>query len=441
MSKEKFSGWGRTAATFTDSTTLRTYDDAQALFASGRSVIARGLGRSYGDPAQVSGGVVAHNLGLLTFGDISETGLVTLGAGVSVDALLQYAIPRGWFIPVTPGTRQVTMGGAFAADVHGKNHHVDGSFARHVRALRILTPTGLFTCSPTEHADLFWATAGGMGLTGIILDLDLQLQPLHSTNVLVDTLRFRNLDAVMDEMLRNDHKYRYSVAWVDCTTKGSSMGRAVLTRGDHAEADGSELIAPSGPRLSIPFDAPGGLLNKLSIRVFNELMYRRAPRQRDGEAQSLGTFFHPLDGLGQWNRLYGPKGFVQYQFVVPDEAGDAVTQAIHTLSHSGVPSFLAVLKRFGEGTPGPLSFPVPGWTLALDVPVGPSRLSTLLDQLDLIVSANGGRVYLAKDARLDPAVFRTMYPQWEAFRAVKDRVDPEGLLTSDLARRLELVRK
>jgi decaprenylphospho-beta-D-ribofuranose 2-oxidase len=227
-------------------------------------------------------------------------------------------------------------------------------------------------------------------------------------------------------------------------TKGAHMGRAILTRGEHASASDLPRATRKGPeaaKLTIPFDAPSGLLNPLTIKLFNEAWFRYAPAKRDGEAQSLSTFFHPLDGVNQWNRLYGRRGFVQYQFSVDDAHGETIVRAIERLSSSGVPSFLAVLKRFGPSNPSPLSFPMPGWTLALDLPVGPPALASVLDDLDTMVASAGGRIYFAKDARLDPAIVRTMYPRLDEFAAIKRRVDPLGQLTSDLAQRLHLVGK
>jgi decaprenylphospho-beta-D-ribofuranose 2-oxidase len=372
---------------------------------------------------------------------IDASGTVWVDAGVTIDDLIRVGLPQGWFVPVTPGTRQVSVGGAIAADVHGKNHHIDGSFGHHVRAIVLATPSGTFTCSPTDHAELFWATIGGMGLTGIVLRAQLQLLAVTSDKVIVDTTRFANLESVMHEMQTGDHHYRYSVAWVDCMTTGATMGRAILTRGDHAVNSDVERQSPREAKIGVPFSAPSGLLNGLSIRAFNELWFRMAPKQRRGEEQSIGAFFHPLDGVRDWNRLYGRRGFVQYQFAVPDSASEAVVDAIKLLSESGVPSFLAVLKRFGEGTPGPLTFPMPGWTLALDLPVGPAALPRVLDLLDNLVLEAGGRVYLAKDARLDPATFRAMYPRYDELLQIKRSVDPDTVITSDLARRLELIRK
>lgn len=439
--RERLYGWGRTAPSFADVITPQSREEVQQLLETRQHVVARGLGRSYGDAAQVAGGVVLRNDAFQNLSEISDDGLITVGSGVSIDEIIRIGLPQGWFVPVTPGTRQVSIGGAIAADVHGKNHHVDGSFANHVREMRIATPAGEITCSPHLNSDLFWATMGGVGLTGFVLEATVQLLRVHSSDVLVDTVKHNDLDSVMADMIANDSKYRYSVSWVDCMTKGRSMGRGIITRGDHAPTSDAALNPPDAARITVPLDAPSGLLNPLSIRVFNELWFRKAPKNRVDERQSIGTFFHPLDGVNDWNRLYGRRGFVQYQFAVPDAATDTVQHAIETLSSSGVPSFLAVLKRFGDGNKGSLSFPTPGWTLALDLPVGPAGLPRVLDQLDKLVLEAEGRVYLAKDSRLDPVSFRLMYPKYQEFLAVKNAVDPNGVLTSDLARRLELTTK
>ena len=447
--RERLAGWGRTAPVSAMVLHPSSTSDLEAAFSSDAAqqggVIARGLGRSYGDPAQVSGGLVLVNDAFNECSAIHpETGEVTVGSGVSIDALLARSIPQGFFVPVTPGTRQVTIGGAIAADIHGKNHHVDGSFMAHVTSMDLMTPSGLKHVTSTNDPELFWATAGGMGLTGVILRATLMMLKIPSAYVAVDTTRHRNLDEVMNEMVTGDDRYRYSVAWVDCMTSGDRMGRAVLTRGDHAAADlvegrpGPEKAIPTAPRLGVPFEAPSGLLNRLSITAFNEAWFRAAPKNKIGGIEAISTFFHPLDGVANWNRLYGSRGFVQYQFAVPDTAGETVRIAIERLSASKVPSFLAVLKRFGAGTPGPMSFPTPGWTLALDLPIGPPALPKVLNELDDLVAEAGGRIYLAKDARLNPVHIETMYPRIGEFRAVLDRVDPNGLMTSDLAHRLNL---
>ena len=441
MSSVLLSGWGRTMPSVATLRTVSSEEEIAAAIAASHAIIARGLGRSYGDPAQVSGGTVLRSQ-MSDVGPIDEEGVLQVGAGASLDQLLAECIPQGWFLPVTPGTRQVTIGGAIAADVHGKNHHVDGSFARHVLAMRIVTPTGVATISPDEDGELFWATMGGLGLTGVVASITLKLLKIDTDQVVVDTQRFANLDEVMSEMTEGDADYRYSVAWVDCMTRGANLGRAVLTRGDHARAsdvDSVSLRAPTAARLKVPFDAPSGLLNPWTIRAFNEAWFRSSPRHQVAKLESFSSFFHPLDGVGDWNRLYGRRGFVQYQFCVPEGSGDTVRRAIEHLASSGLASFLAVLKRFGPSSPGPLSFPMPGWTLALDLPVGPATLPQVLDDLDELVLSADGRIYLAKDARLSPEKIRAMYPRLDEFREVKNRVDPEHKLTSDLARRLDLV--
>lgn len=431
------SGWGRTPSSVATVAEPEDDEDVARLLAGSTPVIARGLGRSYGDAAQLGGGIVLSNRRLGGISPVSDEGVVTAGAGVSVDELLTAVMDDGWFIPASPGTRQVTLGGAIAADVHGKGHHVEGSFGTHVTRMRLVTPTGVREISPTSDAELFWATTGGMGLTGVVTDLSLRLLPMATSTVLVDTERVGSLSDLMATMRDSDARYDYSVAWVDCVSRGRAAGRSVLERANRSREVGGAR-GPRPARVRVPVDAPSGLLTAWSVRAFNEFWYRKA-RVGTGVAKEILGYLHPLDMIGDWNRLYGRRGFVQYQYVVPDDAEDAVLESVDRLARSGVPSFLAVLKRFGPASPGPLSFPMPGWTLALDLPVGPARLPSLLDELDQLVLAAGGRVYLAKDSRLDPATFVAMYPRASKFRDVKARVDPAGVLTSDLARRVGLV--
>ncbi|MEZ5138130.1 MAG: FAD-binding oxidoreductase [Acidimicrobiales bacterium] len=445
------SGWARTAPT--PATVVHPADtDALAALldepAPARGLVARGLGRSYGDPAQNAGGVVVDTTAVRGISHLDlEQGLVTAAAGTSLDDLMRWLVPLGWFVPVTPGTRQVTVGGAIASDIHGKNHHHAGSWCQHLDALTIVTPAhGKRRITPSSDPALFWATAGGMGLTGIVLDATIRLKRIGSSRLLVDTDRTRDLDEVLALMVEGDHRYDYSVAWIDLMAKGTAMGRSILDRGRFARLDELDRRArrdplrfESGTLATFP-PLPVNLVNAASIKAFNELWYRKAPRRRRGALQSITQFFHPLDLVDRWNRAYGTTGLLQWQFVVPLDAVEELRSIIGELSRAGSPSFLAVLKRMGPANPGPLSFPTEGWTLAFDVPADRhGELAALLDRLDERVVAAGGRLYLAKDSRMRPELLASMYPQLEAWRTVRREVDPDGILASDLGRRLHLV--
>ncbi|MFH9003935.1 FAD-binding protein [Streptomyces afghaniensis] len=440
-------GWGRTAPTAARLIRPRTYEEAVAAVrdCGARGGIPRGLGRAYGDAAQNAGGSVLDMTGLDRVHAIDAAGgTVLCDAGVSLHRLMEVLLPLGWFVPVTPGTRYVTVGGAIGADIHGKNHHVSGSFARHVLALELLTADGeIRTVIP--GTPLFDATAGGMGLTGVILTATIRLQPVETSLMSVDTERAADLDDLMARLAATDHRYRYSVAWIDLLARGAATGRAVLTRGDHAPLDTLPARLRRDPLSFRPsrFPAapsllPEGLLSRTTVGLFNELWYHKAPRARSGQLQRISAFFHPLDGVPHWNRVYGRGGFVQYQFVVGYGQEDALRRIVRRISERRCPSFLAVLKRFGESDPGWLSFPVPGWTLALDIPAGLPGLGAFLDELDEEVATAGGRVYLAKDARLRPELLAAMYPRLDDFRALRAELDPHGVFVSDLARRLHL---
>ncbi|WP_367044433.1 FAD-binding oxidoreductase [Streptomyces sp. Je 1-332] len=441
------SGWGRTAPSTARLIRPRSPEEAvAALEACGeRGGIARGLGRAYGDAAQNAGGAVIDMTGMDRVHAIdADAGTVLCDAGVSLHRLMEVLLPLGWFVPVTPGTRFVTVGGAIGADIHGKNHHGSGSFSRHVMAVELLTADGSVQAVERGSA-LFDATAGGMGLTGLILAATLQLQPVETSLMTVDTERATDLDDLMARLTATDHRYRYSVAWIDLLARGASMGRSVLTRGDHAPLDALPARARRAPLTFRPGQLPPaprflpeGLLGRRSVGLFNELWYRKAPRSRVGELQKMSTFFHPLDGVPHWNRVYGRGGFVQYQFVVGYGKEEALRRIVRRISERGCPSFLAVLKRFGEGDPGWLSFPMPGWTLALDIPANLPGLGAFLDELDEEVAAADGRVYLAKDSRLRPEMLAAMYPRLDDFRALRADLDPRGLFRSDLSRRLAL---
>jgi decaprenylphospho-beta-D-ribofuranose 2-oxidase len=442
-------GWGRTAPSAARLIRPRTYEEAALAVreCGSRGGIARGLGRAYGDAAQNAGGAVLDMTGLDRVHAVdADGGTVLCDAGVSLHRLMEVLLPLGWFVPVTPGTRYVTVGGAIGADIHGKNHHVSGSFSRHVLSLELLTADGRIR-TVVPGTPLFGATAGGMGLTGVILTATVRLQPVETSLMRVDTERADDLDDLMARLADTDHRYRYSVAWIDLLARGRATGRAVLTRGDHAPLDalprgsrarGEPLSFRTSRLPAAPPFVPEGLLSRTTVGLFNELWYRKAPRARMGQLQRIPAFFHPLDGVPHWNRVYGRGGFVQYQFVVGHGREDALRRIVRRISERRCPSFLAVLKRFGEADPGWLSFPVPGWTLALDIPASLPGLGGFLDELDEEVAGAGGRVYLAKDSRLRPELLAAMYPRLHDFRALRAELDPRGVFVSDLARRLHL---
>ncbi len=440
-------GWGRTAPSAARMHRVACVDEVAALVtgSGARGCLPRGLGRSYGDAAQSAGGDVLDLTALADMHLDAETGLLVAGAGCSIGAVLAASVPRGWFVPVTPGTRHVTLGGAVAADVHGKNHHVDGSIGRHVRWLDLVDGAGEVRRLQPDggDAEAFWATVGGMGLTGVVTRVALAMRPVTSGRMLVDTSREPHLDAVMTRLREHD-TFTYTVAWVDLLAGGRASGRGVVTSGEHAGPDctGPGGTAASGAlprpaRLGVP-RLPVGLVGWASARAFNEAWFRRAPRRAHRQAQSFGSFFHPLDGVRDWNRLYGPRGLLQYQMVVPDGAEGVVEDAVRLLREAGTPSFLAVLKRLGPGNPAPLSFPRQGWTLAMDLPRRGGSLAGVLDRLDERVASVGGAVYLAKDARMRPDLLEAMYPRLGQWRSVRARLDPHGRFASDLSRRLGL---
>ena len=448
---QSLSGWGRYPVQQCHVFRPEKRSEVAAALASGLqpSYIPRGLGRSYGDAAlNANAGVILPILlnRFLAFDD--STGVLECESGVSLAEILQYFLPRGCFLPVTPGTKYVTVGGAIAADVHGKNHHKDGSFSNFVLDFRLLTPSGeVLLCSPQEHSEVFWATAGGMGLTGILLSARLRLRRIDSGYIRVDYHKAPNLEDALATMEASDESYDYSVAWIDALAAGQSMGRSVLMRGNHAKADelpvrlqkgmGNRATVPVHPQWNLILDFPSGTLNRLSVKGFNAAYYA-IHRNLPHELVSFEKFFYPLDAINQWNRMYGKRGFVQYQVALPQASGRAgLRTLLDRLARSGRASFLAVLKRFGDAGNGLLSFPMRGYTLALDIPAAPG-LVPFLQELDRITVDHGGRVYLAKDAVLRATDFAAMYPRLESFRAIQRKVDPQRLLSSSLARRLRI---
>ncbi len=441
---ELLHGWGRTAPTHATVWRPRTSDDVRARMGEFgmRGVVARGLGRSYGDAAQNAGGHVVLGTALDHVLELDlDKGTVTCEAGTSLDVLMRLLIPLGWFPTVIPGTRYVTVGGGIAADIHGK--YREGSFADFVDRCTLVTPDGeVRTISAETDPSLFWATAGGMGLTGIVTDATLRLHHIETARITVDTERCVDVDDCMTRMLDGDSAYRYSVAWIDCLARGRHLGRSILERGNHTTVAelpaGSDAPLHYAPSRNIPAPpwAPTQLLNPLSVAAFNELWFRKAPRCERGAIHTIEGFFHPLDAILGWNRMYGARGFVQYQFVVPYGEEAVLRAVLEKLAAARTASFVAVLKRFESSNDGMLSFPMPGWTLAVDVSAARHGLAEMLDELDRMVVDVGGRVYLAKDSRVAPDLFTAMYPRLDEWRAVQASLDPHGRMQSDLARRL-----
>lgn len=433
---QKISGWGNYPEL---NASLARPDRYQELSVwAQQSCLARGMGRAYGDAA-----ISAHGTTLLMtrlnrfLAFDANTGILQAEAGVSLDEILQVVMARGWFLPVTPGTRYVSLGGAVAADVHGKNHHHVGSFSAFVLDIELFTPSGRIICSATQNSPAFWATVGGMGMTGIIGAVTLQLKRVPSDDMLVRHTPAANLAAVLALMESAEHDDEYTVAWIDCLATGKNLGRSVFMSGHHTE--GALGHGPKAAHLRLPINVPALALNRFSVKAFNAFYYRWEGRKQKPFRCAIAPFFYPLDGIRDWNRLYGKPGFVQYQFVLPTASAAVGLEAVLArLSKAGNASFLAVLKRFGAAGSGLLSFPMAGYTLALDLPLRAGTLA-LLDTLDSLVLDHGGRVYLAKDARLAATTFARMYPQLEAWREIRRSLDPDGLFLSALGQRLEMI--
>lgn len=412
--------------------------------AAAPSLLSRGLGRSYGDASLNPHGVILHERLNRMLAFDPQSGVLECEAGVSFADIIEVFQPMGFGLPTTPGTKFVTVGGAIAADVHGKNHHRVGSFSRFVVDLKLLLADGsLVACSPDKEPALFWATCGGMGLTGHIVSARLRLARLRTAYVRVDYVKTASLDDTLAAFASGDDAYEHSVCWFDCLARGRSLGRAVLMRANAALPEDLPAARRAAPftvkeplTLGVPFQMPGSLLNSLSVRAFNTVFYARHAT-RAGVLVDNETFFYPLDRVANWNRMYGRAGFLQYQVLFPTSGAEAGLRiALDMLSRNGIGSFLAVLKRMGPRTPGPLSFPDEGFTLALDIPQPSPTLVLKLHAITQIVAKAGGKVYLAKDAVTRPEAFQAMYPGLASFRALRDKIDPEHRLSSTQARRL-----
>ncbi|CAB0625568.1 FAD-binding oxidoreductase [Corynebacterium diphtheriae] len=463
---KKLTGWGRTAPTTAEVLSTPDLDvivDAVRQVAEQndskpahlkRGVIARGMGRSYGDPAQNSGGLVVDMQALNKIHSIDpESAIVDVDGGVTLDQLMKAALPYGLWVPVLPGTRQVTIGGAIGPDIHGKNHHSAGSFGDHVASMELLVADGrILHLEPEGSADdptgeLFWATVGGMGLTGIIVRARIHMTKTETAYFIADGDLTANLDETIEfHSDGSEHNYTYSSAWFDAISPEPKLGRAAISRGSLATLAQLEEIAPklakdplkfNAPQLvTVPDIFPSFTMNKLSMIAIGELWWLKSGTYKN-KVQNLTQFYQPLDLIGEWNRGYGSKGFLQYQFVVPREAVEPFKDIVKDIQKSGHYSALNVFKLFGEGNKAPLSYPMPGWNVCVDFPIKPG-LGAFLDDLDKRVMEFGGRLYLAKESRTSAENFHKMYPGMEGWLKTRNAIDPTGVFASDMSRRLEL---
>ena len=461
--RQRLTGWGRTAPSASqvlstsdaDQIVRAVQDAAQRRTRGGRGVLARGLGRSYGDVAQNGGGLVVDMTALNTIHSIDPVSAeVVLDAGVDLDTLMRMALPYGLWVPVLPGTRQVTIGGAIGCDVHGKNHHSAGSFGDHVASMDLLVADGrVLTIRPEGSPDdpdgrLFWATVGGLGLTGIILRVTLTMTRTETAYFLADGVRTRTLDeTIAAHSDGSEARYDYSSAWFDAISAPPKLGRAAISRGNLATLDELREYAPklasdplgfSGKTfLTLPDVFPNGLANKLTFSALGEVWYAKSGTYTN-KIQSLTGFYHPLDMFGEWNRAYGSDGFLQYQFVVPPEAVEEFKLILGDISASGHHSFLNVFKLFGDGNRAPLSYPMAGWNVCVDFPIRPG-LSDLLTKLDARVLGSADACTPPRLPDADAATFHAMYPRIDEWIATRRSIDPDGVFASDLARRLDLI--
>lgn len=416
----------------------------------GSPVLAQGMRRSYGDAALLLGCRVidfSHINRMLAFDE--REGWLRCEAGVTIAEIVDTFLPRGWFPPVVPGTKHVTVGGALASDIHGKNHHVAGTWSDHVRRVELMTATGeVVVCDRDTNPDLFWATAGGQGLTGLILAMDVRLSPAGKEPnravpgdgelpaIAMESVRVPDLATFLEASAASS-SHTFTVGWLDGTSRGKRIGRGVLMRGDWSPTPVRARRRRPPKKSLARYLSSNWLINPATVKAFNGLYYYRHRRETKMRTIDADGFFFPLDAVAGWNAFYGRRGFLQYQFVVPDK--DSVRNALETIASAGTSASLGVIKEFGNRANGGLSFPAPGITVALDFPNTGSRLLELLERLDDVVAGAGGRVYLAKDARLGRDQFRRMYPDWARWKSVRDAIDPNGVFQSDLGRRLGLV--
>ena len=442
MDKDFLTGWGNVK--FSESILRKptTSDEIRkVIFSLGRNGgIPRGSGRSYGDQAMNNDGEVIHPcFHTKRWADVSSQGQITVKSSATFFELLKEVVPRGWYLPVVPGTGFVTIGGAIAADIHGKNHYRESSIANHIKSMTLMLASGeTVDCSQSKESDIFWATVGGLGLTGVILEATIQLVRIQSGNVLVDRKRFQTFDDLFENMKSSITEYDYGVAWLDLISR-SNPGRGVIERANHENLlESPNLSYETKPLVNVPAQFPNKLLNQTTVRSYNALRFFLTGEKSSLSSKALANYMHPLDRIGSWNRLYGQTGVIQWQAVIPETSEHALFNLVQSISNANVPAFLAVLKRLGSSNNAPLSFPMSGWTLAVDFPANRRPVYEFLDLLDIEVVNAGGRIYLAKDIRLNPELFSKMYPRVDEWNSIRKTIDPNGRWQSDFSRRLGL---
>jgi decaprenylphospho-beta-D-ribofuranose 2-oxidase len=440
--KKRIANWGNYPAMESDEKSFSLTGQLLELVRENKGYIPRGNGRCYGDASLANQTISTLKFDKILSFDLQQ-GIFECQSGITLDQVLEVIVPEGWFLPVTPGTKFITVGGAVASDVHGKNHHVDGSFSNHVLEMEIVLPSSeIVICSMQEHVDLFEATCGGMGLTGIITRVKFKLKKIETSLIRQKQIKAENLEEIIHLFEIHQH-YTYSVAWIDCLKKGKNFGRSILLLGEHASLDDlndkqkrQPLRLPSKKQITLPFNLPSWILNPFTVKVFNFLYYGKNLKKEINNVVSYEPFFYPLDAVLHWNRMYGKKGFLQYQFVLPLEAKQGLIEILQRISDRGLGSFLAVLKVFGKQE-SLISFPREGYTLALDFPVREGLLA-FLDELDAIVLQYGGRLYMSKDARMKPEVLEAGYPGLPRFRDILDKYNPGHKIHSIQSDRLFL---
>lgn len=440
--KKEIANWGNYPVMESDEKTFSFTEDIQQYVKQTTGYIPRGNGRCYGDASLADKTVSTLKYDKILSFD-TEKGILECQSGLTLDKVLEVIVPKGWFLPVTPGTKFITVGGAVASDVHGKNHHIDGSFSNHILAMDILMGDGeIMTCSRENNAELFWSTCGGMGLTGIITRVVFDLKKIETSYIKQKQVKAKNLEEVLQFFEEYSH-YTYSVAWIDCLKKGKNFGRSILILGEHAKVDelpankkSEPLKFPAKKQITFPFNLPSFVLNKFTVKAFNFLYYGKNTKKEINNVVSYEPFFYPLDAILHWNRGYGKKGFVQYQFVIPLENKQGLIDILKRISDEGLGSFLAVLKVFGKQD-DLISFPMEGYTLALDFPIR-DGLFKFLDELDEIVLQNNGRIYLSKDARMKPEIFKRSYARAEEFSGLIKKFNPDYKVNSIQALRLNI---